>query len=385
MGCKGGSTRLFLVERLSVSITGRRSQTGSGWAAVRVHFRSGGFRIRRNWSSAEGALEFEMEMGCGITQNGQRFDAISARELTCRYGARAAVDAISLSIYAGEIFAFLGPNGSGKTTLFRVLSTLLAPTSGRAEVFGHDVVREPDCVRHALGVAFQSPSLDRKLTCRENLKAHGHLYGLWGRRLGRRIDELLDRFAVADRRRDRVENLSGGLQRRVELAKAMLSQPRLLLLDEPATGLDPVARQELWHDLALLRTEEGVTIALTTHLMDEADQCDRLAILNLGRLVALGTPEELKGQVGGEVICLEAPQPERLAVQIRQAFDAEVQIVDGTLRITQPEAHRFVTKLIEAFPGEIESVRFSRPTLEDVFIARTGQQFRRKASPGATP
>jgi ABC-2 type transport system ATP-binding protein len=306
---------------------------------------------------------------------GPTASAIVVRDLSHRYDTRTALMNVSFTIAAGEVFGFLGPNGSGKTTLFKILTTLLRPSSGNALVFDSDVVRDSARVRHMLGVAFQLPSLDGKLSCAENLRHHGHLYGLRGGELQHRIDELLKRFGLAERYHERTEKLSGGLRRRVELAKAVLHRPRLLLLDEPATGLDPGARQDLWRDLTALREQEGVTIVLTTHLMDEAERCDRLAIMNHGQIVALGSPDELKAEIGGDVIYVEAMEPDRLALDIHARLNVDAQVVDGRVRIEQPSAHTFITTLIESFPGVIQSVRVGKPTLEDVFVHRTGHTF----------
>lgn len=301
--------------------------------------------------------------------------AIAVDRLHHAYGERTALNGVSIQIAAGEIFGFLGPNGSGKTTLFKILTTLIRPRSGRVEIFGSDLTRHAGRVRHLLGVAFQYPSLDGKLTCAENLRHHGHLYGIRGKALEGRIDELLTRFGLADRAGDRTEKLSGGQRRRVELAKAVLHRPRLLLLDEPATGLDPGARQELWRDLVRLQKQDGVTVALTTHLMDEAEGCDRLAVMHEGKVVALGTPAELKSEIGGDVIYIEADDPQPLAAAMAEKFRTEAHVVDHRIRLEQPDAHRFIAQLFEAFPGAIKSVRIGQPTLEDVFVHRTGHRF----------
>ncbi|MCH7702051.1 MAG: ABC transporter ATP-binding protein, partial [Planctomycetes bacterium] len=225
--------------------------------------------------------------------------AVELEALSHRYGDRLALDAVSLQVAPASVFSLLGPNGSGKSTLFRILATLMAPSSGTARVAGLDVRAQRDQVRRRIGVAFQHPSLDAKLTVFENLRHQGHLYGLSGRALRERIRELLDRFALTDRAGDRTETLSGGLKRRVELAKALLHAPQILILDEPSTGLDPAARASLMDHLHQLRDQDGVTTLLTTHLMDEADRCDRIGVLDEGRLVALDGPAELKRTIGG--------------------------------------------------------------------------------------
>ncbi len=226
-----------------------------------------------------------------------------------------------------------------------------------------------------MGVVFQSPSLDKKLTVSENLWHQGHLYNLRGQSLQSRIDDLLGRFGLTERAGDLVETLSGGLRRRAELAKGLLHKPELLLLDEPSTGLDPGVRRELAEYLEQLRDQDGVTIVLTTHLMEEADRCDRIAILDRGKLVALDAPEALKQQIGGDVIAIETKEPDRLGEQIRARFATEVSIVNRTVRLERQRGHEFVPELVRAFPREIDAVSVGKPTLEDVFIRLTGHRF----------
>jgi ABC-2 type transport system ATP-binding protein len=301
--------------------------------------------------------------------------AIEAHALGFRYGDREALSDVSFSIARGEIFGFLGPNGGGKTTLFKLLSTLAPIQSGSARLFGHDLAGETGAVRRRLGVVFQHPSLDGKLTVRENLAAHGHLYGISRKRLHDRSAAMLERLGLSSRERDRVETLSGGLQRRVELAKALLHEPALLLLDEPSTGLDPAARREFWNYLVHLREHEGVTIVLTTHYMEEAERCDRIGILHQGKLVAIAPPGELKSEVGGDVIVIRTEEPDVLQRKILARFKLKSQLVDGAIRIEKLRAHELVRDLIDAFGEEIESVSFGKPTLEDVFVHLTGHQF----------
>ena len=301
--------------------------------------------------------------------------AVSVEELTHRYGDREALRQVSFTVPPGEIFGLLGPNGGGKTTLFKILSTSIVPTAGQARIFGADVVSSAALVRRQIGVVFQAPSLDKKLTAAENLRHHGHLYGLRGAALRGRADEMLARVGLADRVGDRVERLSGGMQRRVELAKGLLPQPRLLLMDEPSTGLDPGARRDLWDYLIQLRERDGLTVLLTTHLMDEADRCDRIAILHHGQMVALGTPKELTAAVGDEVVYLETQFVERIAREIQANWQLQATVLDNSVRIERHNAHEIVAQLFQAFPGAIDSVTVRRPSLEDVFIQRTGHRF----------
>ena len=293
---------------------------------------------------------------------------------TRKAGLRRALDGVSFRIEAGEIFGFLGPNGGGKTTLFRILSTLAKPQGGSVRVFGADLATEAAAVRRRLGVVFQSPSLDVQLTVRENLMHQGHLYGLSGRTLAERIGAALERFGLADRRDQRALELSGGLRRRVEIAKSLLHGPRLLLLDEPSTGLDPGARRDLWGTLESLR-REGVTVLLTTHFMEEGDRCDRLALIDRGAVVGEGSPAGLKEEIGGDVITLDGPDPEALARDLAARFpDLQPQMRDGAVRLERERGHELVARLIEAFPGRVDSVTVARPTLEDVFLHRTGRR-----------
>lgn len=301
--------------------------------------------------------------------------AISARHVTYRYGERLAVDDLSLDVAEGEVFAFLGPNGSGKTTLFRLLSTLIPLQEGDVAILGHDLRLDATAVRRQLGVVFQSPSLDKKLTVAENLRHQGRLYGLSTRELATRRDELLAAVGLADRANDLVETLSGGMRRRVELAKSMLHRPRLLLLDEPSTGLDPGARSDLWKYLRQVREREGTTIVLTTHLLDEADRADRIAIMHQGKLVALDSPDALRAALGGDAITIKTERPDQLATGIRDRFQCEAKIIDGAVRLEQADGHQWIPRLVEAFPAEVQTITLGKPTLEDVFIARTGHRF----------
>jgi ABC-2 type transport system ATP-binding protein len=298
--------------------------------------------------------------------------------LSHNYGGRLALDNLSFAVRPAEIFGLLGPNGSGKTTLFRILSTLMVPTGGAARIEGFDVAREPNRARQQTGIVFQARSLDLKLTVAENLKHQGHLYGLRGEMLRRRSQEVLSRVGLSDRAQEYVETLSGGMQRRVELAKGLIHSPAVLLLDEPSTGLDPGARRDMWQYLQTLKDQEGVSILVTTHLMEEAEHCDRLAILNQGNLVALGSPAQLKSAIGGDVLLFTTSSAEAarsLAERVSARFGVEATALGNAVRLEQPDGHRLVTSVVEAFPGETEGVSISRPSLEDVFIQRTGHRF----------
>ena len=300
---------------------------------------------------------------------------IQLEDLRHQYGGRPALAGVSFEVRPAEIFGLLGPNGSGKTTTFRILSTLMIPTGGRALIMGYDVAKEPGRVRSTIGVVFQEQSIDVKLSAEENQMLIGHVYGLHGSALKARVSEMLERVGLADRATEKAETFSGGMKRRLELAKGLLHHPSVLLLDEPTTGLDPGARRDLWQYLQILRDEEHVSVLVTTHLMEEAERCDRLAIYAEGNVVGLGTPAELKSEIGGDIILLESNEPEALAQRIEQRFGLQSTVMDNRVRLEIEQGHRFVTEVVEAFPGEIEGVSVHKPSLEDVFIRRTGHRF----------
>ena len=301
--------------------------------------------------------------------------AVEVEQLSYRYGSRLAVDDLTLTVEAGEIFVFLGPNGGGKTTLFRLLSTLLPIQQGRIRILGSDVATHLNAVRARLGVVFQSPSLDVQLTVSENLRCQAALYGVTGSELRRREDEMLAQLGLTDRRGERVDRLSGGLRRRVELAKGMLHRPEVLLMDEPSTGLDPAARSDLWKYLHRLRDEFGVTVTLTSHLLEEAERADRIGILNEGKLVALDSPEALRAEVGGDCITIQCERPASLAQAMRDEFGVDAREVDGQLRLEQEGGHRWIARIVDRFPDQVQSITLGKPTLEDVFINKTGHRF----------
>ena len=298
--------------------------------------------------------------------------AVHVQGLSHRFGDRQALRGVTLVVGSGEIVGLLGPNGGGKTTLFRILATLLAPTTGEASIFGRSVTRDAAGVRRDIGVVFQRPALDPMLTVVENLKHHGHLYGIRGALLKTRCTEAMEALGIADRARDLVDTLSGGLARRVELAKVLVHHPRLLLLDEPSSGLDPNARRDLFTQLRAMR-DEGTTVLLTTHFMEEAERCDRVGILDRGRLVALDTPQHLKEQVGDAVVVVRGPEPDVLYDRIRERFGASPMLVDGAVRMTN--GRPIFDDLVAAFPGAITSVTWGHPTLDDVFVHLTGHRF----------
>lgn len=299
--------------------------------------------------------------------------AVSVSDVRFRYGEREALRGVSLEVPRGAIFGLLGPNGSGKSTLVKILTTLLPLQSGQVSVGGHDLASEPDAVRRQIGVTFQAPSLDIKLTVAENLRFQGNLYGLSGKPLSDAVSRVAGQLSIEDRLKDTVQSLSGGLKRRVEIAKCLLHEPAVLLLDEPSTGLDPGARHEMWRSLEQLVADAGVTVLVTTHLMDEAERCGQLVILDEGRVIAEGRPDELRSSIGGDCVTIEALDVEHLSAAIREKFSVEPQQLGETLRVEHEAGPQWIADLASAFPGQFRSVTLGKPTLEDVFIRLTGR------------
>jgi ABC-2 type transport system ATP-binding protein len=290
------------------------------------------------------------------------------------YGERAALRGVDLRIGAGEIFALLGPNGSGKTTLFRLLSTLVPVQRGRIEVAGLDVASDPLAVRGTIGIVFQSPSLDKKLTVDENIACQAALYGLSGDALRKRRDEVLAQLKLTERRGEFCETLSGGLRRRVELAKGILHRPQVMLLDEPSTGLDPSARIDLWQTLRSM-ADEGISVVLTTHLLEEAEKSDRLAIMFEGQVIAEGTPDSLRGEMGDGVISIQSGDLDGVESTLRQELGLDPQRVAQQLRVRCADAPGMVPRIAQTLGDRMQSISVGRPGLEDVFIAKTGHRF----------
>ncbi|MDA1161966.1 MAG: ABC transporter ATP-binding protein [Planctomycetota bacterium] len=302
-------------------------------------------------------------------------DAIRVDGLSFRYGDRVALDSVNFAVMSGSIFGFLGPNGGGKTTLFSILSSVLPVQSGTVCALGHDIRKESAAYRERIGVTFQAPGLDRRLTVLENLIHQGHLYGLTGKLLRQTADELLTQFGVADRQSDIVDTLSGGLKRRVELAKCLMHRPSLLLLDEPSAGLDPGARHDLWTCLEQLRADHGVTVVVTSHLMDEAERCDELALLHVGKIVAQGSPSNLRSRIPGECLTIVTEKPDVLRKKIQHELQIDAQRVGETLRFHQANGQELFQQIMQSFPDDIRSISLGKPTLEDVFLMETGSKF----------
>lgn len=301
--------------------------------------------------------------------------AVEARGLTRAYGDFIAVDHVDLEVRQGEVFGFLGPNGAGKTTTISMLTTLLKPTEGWARVGGYDIEREGDAVRTTIGIVFQEQSLDERLTARENLEFHAVLYQISSAERAKKIPEALDLVDLADRRDDLVERFSGGMKRRLEIARGLLHTPKILFLDEPTIGLDPQTRRNLWDHIVRLKETTGITIFMTTHYMEEAEFCDRIAIMDQARVVALDTPEGLKKQVGGDVVTVLSPDTDEV---VRYLTDAglEPQSRDNEVRVEVEDGARFIPLLAREFTGTIEGIGLRRPTLDDVFLHLTGRTIR---------
>jgi ABC-2 type transport system ATP-binding protein len=303
-----------------------------------------------------------------------RFD-VEARELTKRYGDLEAVSRVSFSVRAGEVFAFLGPNGAGKTTTINMLCTLARPTSGGATVAGFDVVTQPKAVRRRIGLVFQDPTLDQQLTAEENLRFHAVLYRVPRDQINSRIQRMLELMDLSDRGHDLVSTFSGGMARRLEIARALLHTPHLLFLDEPTIGLDPQTRALLWENVLRLREREGVTVFLTTHYMDEAEYADRIAIIDHGRIVALDTPGNLKAAVGADTVTLETADNQAARAALAGAgFDVKPTAEGMVVMVDDGEA--VVARLIAVAGVPVRHVRVHRPTLDDVFIHFTGREIR---------
>ena len=301
---------------------------------------------------------------------------IEVENLVRKYGDLTAVDNISFSVEEGEIFGFLGPNGAGKTTTISVLCTLLRPTSGRAWVNGHDVVREQAAVRRSIGLVFQDPSLDDRLTAQENLEFHAVLYDIPADVRAKRTEEVLRMVELYDRRNNLVRTFSGGMKRRLELARGLMHYPKVLFLDEPTLGLDPQTRSHIWEYILELREREGITIFLTTHYMEEAEHADRIAIIDYGRIVALDTPENLKSMVGGDIITVKTRDDEAAARQIAARYGVKVRRTADGLSFKVAKGEEFIPKLVVESETEILSVGLRRPTLDDVFLKLTGREIR---------
>lgn len=301
---------------------------------------------------------------------------ITAEKLVKRFGQLEAVKGIDLEVRTGEIFGFLGPNGAGKSTTINILCTLLKATSGRATVAGIDVSRDPDAVRARIGLVFQDPSLDAQLTGRENLEFHAFVYHVPAEQRAERIAAVLEMVDLADRADSLAQTYSGGMKRRLEIARGVLHTPEVLFLDEPTIGLDPQTRRGIWSYLRQLPEREGTTLFMTTHYMEEAEYCDRIAIVDHGIVQAVGTPDELKARVGGDVVTITTSDNQAAAPKIAALAGREPKIDDGTLRVEVPDGAAFVPRLVRESDVAVTAVSFRRPSLDDVFLKLTGRAIR---------
>ncbi len=301
---------------------------------------------------------------------------IDVRALGRRFGALEAVKQVSFAVEEGEIFGFLGPNGAGKTTTINMLCTLLRPTTGTATVNGFDVLTDQSDVRRSIGLVFQQPTLDEYLSAEQNLRFHAYAYNVPGDVREQRIRDLLEMVELTDRRKGSVRTFSGGMKRRLEIARGLLHHPRVLFLDEPTLGLDPQTRRSIWNYLLELREREHLTIFLTTHYMDEAEHSDRIAVIDHGDIVALDTPDALKSAVGGDLITLRTEDNEAAVAELRDRYDVTPVTQDGTVAFHVPGGEAFLPDFVRTFGQPLQSIGLRRPTLDDVFLSLTGHEIR---------
>jgi ABC-2 type transport system ATP-binding protein len=303
-------------------------------------------------------------------------EAIKVRELRKSFGDFEAVKGVDFEVEAGEVFGFLGPNGAGKTTTINMLCTLTKPTSGQAEVAGFDVVAARDDVRRHIGLVFQDPTLDGYLTAEQNLRLHAELYGVENKVVKPRMEQVLKMVGLWERRDAQVMTFSGGMRRRLEIARGLMHSPRVLFLDEPTIGLDPQTRASIWGYIRQLQQQEEITIFMTTHYMDEAEFCGRIAIMDGGEIVALDTPAALKEAVGADRIRIETADDERAIVELGERFDLEATVSEGAVSFAVVGGEAFVPRLFAELGVPIKAVNLSRPTLDDVFMSHTGSTIR---------
>jgi len=301
---------------------------------------------------------------------------ISVDSLVKKFNGLTAVNGITFSVEPGEVFGFLGPNGAGKSTTINMLCTLLAPTSGQASVGGHDCVREPDAVRQSIGIIFQDPTLDNGLTAYENLLFHAYLYNLDRATARKRIDEVLGLVDLAPRKGELVRKFSGGMKRRLEIARGLLHFPKVLFMDEPTLGLDPQSRNMIWEFIRSLKARTGITIFMTTHYLEEAEFCDRIAIIDLGKIIAMGTPAELKASQKGDTLKLASKDNAALAREVEERFGMKATVSEDGVTLTVEKGEEAIPMIIKGLASEILSVNLTRPSLNDVFLSLTGKSIR---------
>jgi len=303
-------------------------------------------------------------------------NTIEVEGLSRNFGQLVAVDRVSFQVAEGEIFGFLGPNGAGKTTTINMLCTLLALSGGRAIVNGYDVVRQRSEVRHSIGLVFQEPALDEYLTAEQNLRFHAYAYKIPKELREKRIGKLLELVELSDRRKNKVRTFSGGMKRRLEIARGLLHNPRILFLDEPTLGLDPQTRRLIWDYIMALRKENNLTIFLTTHYMDEAENSDHISIIDHGRIIALDTPDKLKDALGGDVITLKAVDNNAAALELKERYSLSPVVQNDVITFSVPQGEKFLPKLMDSFQSHLLSIGIRRPTLDDVFLKLTGRAIR---------
>lgn len=309
---------------------------------------------------------------------------IKVEGLTKKFSAGlTAVNNISFEVEEGSIFGFLGPNGAGKTTTINILCTLLAPTSGRAMVDGHDCQKESRMVRKSIGIVFQDTTLDKDLTAYENLAFHAYIYGIRGPEVKKRADEALNFVDLYNRKDDLVKRFSGGMKRRLEVARGLIHRPKVLFLDEPTLGLDPQSRANLWGAITKLPKEHGVTVFMTTHYLDEAEVCDRLAIIDHGKIIAGGTPSELKAFIGGGVIFIKTADNAQAARQLKSSAGLDAQEIEGELLVSAAQPESTIPSVIKTLADKVLSIRVETPTLNDVFLKLTGREIRPEEAKGS--
>ncbi len=301
-------------------------------------------------------------------------DIIRVENLVKKFGAITAVDGIQLDVQSGQIFGFLGPNGAGKSTTIKILATLLKPTSGKAAVAGFDVLKNPNEVRQSIGLVFQDQSLDDRLTAEENLWFHAMLYDVPSSIFGERVEGVLRLVDLTDRRHSLVRTFSGGMKRRLEIARGLLHHPKVLFLDEPTLGLDPQTRNAIWKHVKALREEKGTTVFMTTHYMEEAEHCDKIAIIDCGKIQAIDSPLRLKRMVGGDTIIVSGE--DGLLENLKQSFNIDAQKIGSEIHFQMDRGAEFIPRLVSEFAGKIRSIQVKEPSLEDVFLRLTGHTIR---------
>jgi ABC-2 type transport system ATP-binding protein len=305
---------------------------------------------------------------------------IQVEELTRRFKQLVAVDKVSFDVKEGEIFGFLGPNGAGKTTTINMLCTLLKPTSGSAKVNGYDVNTQMDQVRHSIGLVFQDTTLDNYLTAEQNLYFHAYAYNVPREVRGQRIQELMQLVDLWDRRKDKILNYSGGMKRRLEIARGLLHEPKVLFLDEPTIGLDPQTRSTIWEHIINLQKKSNLTIFMTTHYMEEAENCNRIAVIDHGHIIAMDTPDKLKDAFGGDVVTLKAHDNQEAVQEIKQRYGIEAQLKEDSVSFSIANGETFLPEFVRGFNDGLLSIGLRRPTLEDVFLKLTGRQIREEGA-----